>query len=95
MLTLFTTAKPLRGHSGIIQCDALKSWSLPHPDVEINLFGDDEVAVEVCAEYGLRHEPHVERHESAAKRLIIEVRRLSDVARELNLRGPLLLRPVI
>jgi len=95
MLTLFTTAKPFRGHSGIIQCNALKSWTLLHPDIEIILFGDDEGTAEVCAEYGLRHETHVERHESGAKRLIIEGRRLSDVARELNLRDPLLLRPVI
>ena len=69
MLTLFTTAKPFRGHSGIIQRNALKSWTLLHPDVEIILFGDDEGAAEVCAEYGLRHEPHVERNEHGTKRL--------------------------
>ena len=89
MLSLFTTAKPFRGHSGIIQCNALKSWTLLDPDIEIILFGDDEGAAEVCAEYGLGHEPHLERHERGVKRvkrLIIEVRRLSDVARELNLR---------
>jgi FkbM family methyltransferase len=67
MLTLFTTAKPFRGHSGIIHRNALKSWTLLHPDIEIILFGDDEGAA--------------------------EVRRLSDVARELNLRHPLLLKP--
>jgi hypothetical protein len=41
MLTLFTTAKPFEGHSGVIQRNALKSWKLLHPDIEIILFGDD------------------------------------------------------
>jgi hypothetical protein len=31
MLTFFTTAKPFRGHHGIIQRNALKSWTLLHP----------------------------------------------------------------
>src|ERR1700687_4287861 len=62
MLTFFTTAKPFKGHDGIIQRNALKSWKRLHPDVEVILFGDEEGAAEVCAEFGLRHEPHVERH---------------------------------
>ena len=35
MLTFFTTAKPFRGHNGIIQRNALKSWTLLHPDAPI------------------------------------------------------------
>jgi hypothetical protein len=61
MLTFFTTGKPFRGHDGIIQRNALKSWKMLHPDVEVILFGDEEGAAEVCQEYGLRHEPQVER----------------------------------
>ena len=39
------------------------------------LFGDDEGAAEVCAELGLRHEPHVERHEREdVKRLELHIR---------------------
>src|ERR1700739_783200 len=67
MLTLFTTAKPFKGHSGVIQRNALKSWTLLHPEVEVILFGDEEGAAEVCAALGLRHEPHVDRHESGFK----------------------------
>ena len=44
MLTFFTTAKPFRGHNAIIQRNALKSWTLLRPDVEVILFGDDEGA---------------------------------------------------
>jgi hypothetical protein len=61
MLTFFTTGKPFRGHDGIIQRNALKSWKMLHPDVEVIFFGDEEGAAEVCLEYGLRHEPQVDR----------------------------------
>jgi hypothetical protein len=61
MLTFFTTGKPFRGHDGIIQRNALKSWKMLHPDVEVILFGDEDGVAEVCAEYDLRHEPQVER----------------------------------
>src|SRR5450759_2378795 len=81
MLTLFTTAKPFTGHSGIIQRNALQSWKLLHPDVEVILFGDEEGAAEVCAEFGLRHEPHVERHESGFKYLNYMFERAQQVAR--------------
>ncbi len=67
MITFFTTAKPFRGHDGVIQRNALKSWKLLHPDAQVILFGDEEGAAEVCAEFGIRHEPHVERHESGVK----------------------------
>jgi hypothetical protein len=69
MLTFFTTAKPLRGHNGIIQKNALRSWTLLHPDVEVILSGDEEGAAEAAKELGLRHEPHVERNEFGTKRL--------------------------
>jgi len=69
MLTFFTTAKPFRAHDGIIQRNALKSWTRLHPDVEVILFGDDEGAAEVASDLQIRHEPHVERNEFGAKRL--------------------------
>jgi hypothetical protein len=69
VLTLFTTAKAFRGQIGIAQRNALKSWKMLHSDVEVILFGDDEGAAEVCAEFGLRHEPRVERHQSGMKYL--------------------------
>jgi hypothetical protein len=69
MLTLFTTAKPFLGHSAIIQRNALKSWTLLHPDVEVILFGDDAGAAELACELRLRHEPYVARSEQGSKRL--------------------------
>ena len=81
MLTLFTTAKAFTGHSEIIQRNALKSWTLLHPDVEIILFGDDAGAVEVSRELGLRHEPHVDRNEFGTKRIDYIFRRAQQIAR--------------
>jgi hypothetical protein len=69
MLTIFSTPKPFRGHIGIIQRNALRSWTLLHPDVEVILFGDDEGAADVCRELGLRHEASVERGSSGLKRI--------------------------
>jgi hypothetical protein len=81
MLTLFTTAKPFRGHTAVIQRNALKSWTLLHPDVEVILFGDDEGAAEVCAGLGLRHEPYVERHESGTKYINYVFARAQQISR--------------
>src|SRR5260370_1187931 len=63
MLTIFTTAKAFRGHFNVIQRNALKSWTLLHPDVEIILFGDDQGAAEAAKDLGIRHEPEVKRNE--------------------------------
>ena len=63
MLTLFTTAKPFRGHFGVIQRNALKSWKLLHPDVEVILFGDEEGYGEAARDLGLRHEAEVAKNE--------------------------------
>lgn len=81
MLTFFTTAKPFREHSGIIQRNALQSWTLLHPDVEVIVFGDDEGAAEIAAELRLRHEPHVERNQHGTKRLDFMFRKAQEIAR--------------
>jgi hypothetical protein len=81
MLTFFSTAKPFRGHSGIIQRNALKSWMLLWQDAEVILFGDEEGASQAAEELGLRHEPHVERNEFGTKRLDSMFRRAQAIAR--------------
>lgn len=81
MLTFFTTAKPFREHNGIIQRNALKSWTLLHPDVEVILFGDDEGAAEAARELGIRHEPHTEKNESGSNRMDYMFLRAQEIAR--------------
>lgn len=81
MLTIFSTPKPFIGHSNIIQRNALKSWTLLHPDIEVILFGNEEGAAEVCAELGIRHEPEVRRHEKGPKYLNYFFDRAQEIAR--------------
>jgi hypothetical protein len=80
MLTLFTTPKPFVGHSGIIQRNALKSWRLLHPEIEVILFGDEEGAPEIARELDLRHEPGVERDAKGNKRLDYMFRKAQKIA---------------
>ncbi len=80
MLTIFTTPKPFKGHTNIIQRNAIKSWTLLHSDVEIIVFGDEEGAAEVCRELGIRHEPEVRRHEKGLKYLDYIFDRAQEIA---------------
>src|SRR2546426_5183350 len=81
MLTIFATAKSFRGHTGIIQRNALQSWKALHPEIEIILFGNDEGAAEAARQFGLRHEPLAERNEWGTKRLDYLFARPQAIAR--------------
>ena len=61
MMTIFSIPKPFRGHNGVIQRNAIKSWTKLFPLCEIILLGDDEGTTEISAELGLRHAPEIER----------------------------------
>src|SRR5258708_11756957 len=80
-ITLVTTGKAVAGHSGVIQRNALASWTRLHADVEVILFGDDAGAAEVARELGLRHEPRVERNRFGSKRLDYMFARAEEMAR--------------
>lgn len=60
MVTIFTTPKPFKGHSGVIQRNAIKSWAMLQPKPQIIIFGNDEGTAEIAAELGLTHIPQVE-----------------------------------
>jgi len=68
MITIFTTAKPFCGHSGMIQRNALESWNRLHADAEVILFGDEEGAAEAARELGIRHVAEVERANSSGEK---------------------------
>jgi hypothetical protein len=55
--------KPFRGHIGIIQRNALTSWTKLEPRPEILLFGTEEGAAECAADLGLVHIPEVARNQ--------------------------------
>lgn len=64
VLTLFSTPKPFEGHTGIIQRNAIISWTRLNPRPDIILFGDSPGTAAICAELGLRHEPELPSNES-------------------------------
>lgn len=66
MVTIFSTPKPFKGHEAITQRNALQSWTLLHPEVEILLFGDDEGAREMSEELRIKHIPKIRRSEYGA-----------------------------
>jgi hypothetical protein len=63
MLTIFSVPKPFRGHIGVIQRNAITSWSLLRPKPEIILFGNEEGTAEIARELGLQHVLEVRRNE--------------------------------
>jgi hypothetical protein len=62
MLTLFTIPKALSGHAGVIQDNAIASWSRLSSGCETILFGDDPGVAGAAARHGARHVPEIERN---------------------------------
>jgi hypothetical protein len=58
-LTLFATPKKFEGHIGVIQRNAIQSWTRMNASPEIVLFGHEPGTAEVAAEFGVRHVPNV------------------------------------
>jgi len=61
--TLFAIPKAFEGHIGVIQRNAILSWTHLQPTPEIFLFGTDAGTAEIAAELGLRHQPSVRQNE--------------------------------
>ena len=80
MLTIFTTAKPFRGHIGVIQTNAIQSWLSLRPECEVILFGNEEGAVEVASRFGIRHIAEVECSEHGTPLISSMFRAAQDVA---------------
>src|ERR1035437_4864658 len=81
MLTIFTVPKPFEGHSNIIQRNALKSWSLLSSDYEIILFGNEKGTAEICAEFGFKHVPELERNEFGSPLLSSAFNKAREIAK--------------
>jgi hypothetical protein len=85
VLTFFSLPKAFKGHIGIIQRNAIKSWTLLEPRPEILLLGNEEGTAEAAREFGLRHVPEIACNEQGTPLL-------SDLFRraELNANSALL-----
>lgn len=62
MITLFTIPKPFAGHIGIIQDNAIRSWTRL-PGSEVILFGDEDGLAAAATRLGVRHVPGIGRNE--------------------------------
>lgn len=64
MITIFTTPKPFKGHFGIIQENAVKSWIKIKPKPEIILFGDEKGSGQIARKYSLAHIKKVQKNDT-------------------------------
>jgi glycosyltransferase involved in cell wall biosynthesis/MoaA/NifB/PqqE/SkfB family radical SAM enzyme len=62
-VTIFAMPKPFADDIGIIQKNAIRSWTRLRPKPEIILFGDEPGIREMAEEVGARHVPDVKRNE--------------------------------
>ena len=81
MLTLFAVPKSFRGHTGIIQLNALRSWRKILPDAQILLLGDDEGVAQLARAEGIEHVAGVAVSEWGTPLLSDVFRRAHDLAR--------------
>lgn len=63
MLTIFTTCKPFRDETALIQKNAISSWKQLRPECEIILFGNESGSSEAAKELGILHIPEVKKNE--------------------------------
>lgn len=63
MLTICASPKPFRGHFGVIQRNAIASWTHLTPAPQVILFGDSEGTAEIASEFCLQHVSHPESNE--------------------------------
>lgn len=64
LLTIVGLPKPFEGHIGLIQQNAIESWTRLGDDCEVILLGRDEGTDAVAARLGARHVPDIELNAS-------------------------------
>ncbi len=62
-ITIFAIPKPFSGHIGIIQENAITSWTLLNPRPEIILFGDEPGTKEISQKLNLIHISSIKRNQ--------------------------------
>lgn len=62
-LTILAVPKAFHGHIGVIQRNAIASWTRLVPRPEIRLYGTEEGMAECAAELGAGHETEIARNE--------------------------------
>src|SRR6267154_2410858 len=68
-LTILAVPKAFAGHIGVIQRNAISSWTHLNPRPEIRLYGTEDGMAEAAASLGVRHETEIARNEFATPML--------------------------
>lgn len=79
-LTIFTALKPMYRHWGLIQRNALLSWTRIKPRPEIIVFGHGDGIPELAQELDLRHVPVLVRNKFESPRLDSLLERIGEFA---------------
>jgi hypothetical protein len=79
LLTLLAMPKPFDGHIGIIQRNAITSWTKLNPHPEIFLFGEEKGTAEIAAELQIGHLRDIHRNEFGTPLLGDLFRRAKEV----------------
>jgi hypothetical protein len=80
MLTIFSIPKPFRGHIGVIQRNAIRSWLRLEPRPEVILLGDEEGTAHTAQMMGVQHIPNVVTNDHGTPLLNDALRRAQDIA---------------
>jgi len=80
MITIFSIPKAFVGHIGIIQRNAIQSWTRL-PDCTVVLFGEEEGLAQAAVEIGVRHESLIARNEFGTPMVSDAFYRARDLAR--------------
>lgn len=81
LLTILAMPKPFRGHIGLIQRNAIRSWTKLVPKPEIFLFGEEEGTAEIAAELHIHHLHDIQRNDSGTPLLDDLLRRAQQITR--------------
>ncbi len=79
LISILAMPKPFRGHIGVIQRNAITSWTQLSPRPEIFLFGEEEGTAQIAAELGLTHLRDIQRNELGTPLLGNLIKRARDV----------------
>ena len=80
MLTIFTIPKAFEGHDGVIQRNAIESWTRLEPACEIILCADDPGTAQATEDFQVRHLPNIERNECGTPLLSSAFDQVREVA---------------
>lgn len=84
-ITILAMPKPFSGHIGIIQRNAITSWTKLKPRPEIFLFGEEAGTAEIAAELQIGHLRDIQRSELGTPLLNDLLKRARSVAKTLLL----------